>query len=128
MLDHVIVFIAATKIGSSKVVIRAFVDGVHSPVDPGHVDMHMAAVGCLSAKGVLEIGNELIADILAEHSLAVAGVVPDVVEASVNHEGIEAVGCLVPERNPGLVEDLVAEIPIGELNAHGKVIALPAAR
>jgi len=83
-------------------------------------------MGSGSPESVLQICNILVPDILAEDSLAVAGVVPHVVEAAVHHQGVKAIGGVTAEWNPGFVEDLVSKITVGEFDTHGKVVALPA--
>ena len=112
MLHDVVVVVVAAEVLGREIVVGPFVHGVHAPVDPGDVDVHVAAVGGGSSEGVLEVGHELVADVLTEDALAVVRVIPDVVQAGVEDEGVEAVGGLVSEGDPGLVEDVVAQVTV----------------
>ena len=100
--------------------------GVDAPQDAVDVDQHVLAARSEAPGGGLHVGHDLVAHVLAADLLGsgldASRVVPDVVEARVDHEGVELVGAVRAEDR---VPELGRAVGFLELEAHRELVRLP---
>ena len=118
VFEDIPVVVRAAEVVGHEFLVGFFVEGVEPPVEPVEEAVDGAGVERAAAHVILEVGHDVVADVVAALALSGVGVEPCLIDAGVEDEGILG--------GSGVVAVDIEGDGIHAFEVHGELVAFPA--